>query len=278
MQVKMSQLLALCLASALSLSACHAKEPATAAQSGPAIATVNGVQIPQSRFNVFLQQATAQGQPDTPALRNAITNELIARELLSQQATKEGLERQSAVAAQLAIAHDTVLASAYIQGYLKSHPVTEPEIQAAYAKLSPELQEYKARHILVKTKSQAEAIIAKLNHGANFAKLAEADSIDTGSKKAGGELGWVSPGNVVPQFAAALPELKPGTYTKTPVQSPFGWHIIMLEGKRTRPLDQVKPQIVQMLQREQVQRQVSALRAGAKIVVHQPAPAPAPTH
>ncbi len=131
-----------------------------------------------------------------------------------------------------------------------------------------------ARHILVKTQAQAEDIIKQLNKGADFAKLAVKDSIDPGAKN-GGELGWFSQTEMVPAFANAAFALKPGQYTKTPVQTQFGWHVILCEGKRTAPTpvldDTLKQQISQSLADAAIKATIADARSKVKIVVNAPA-------
>jgi peptidyl-prolyl cis-trans isomerase C len=126
-----------------------------------------------------------------------------------------------------------------------------------------------ARHILVKTEAQAKSIIEQLNHGASFAKLAQKDSIDPGAAN-GGELGWFAQTQMVPAFANAAFALKPGQYTKTPVQSQFGWHVILCEGRRTQPtpsLADVKDQISQDLAQQAIKTTLADARSKVTIQV-----------
>jgi len=128
-------------------------------------------------------------------------------------------------------------------------------------------REYKVRHILVETEGEAKDIIGKLKKGEKFADLAKA-SRDPGSKDRGGELGWATKANYVPAFSAAMIALGKGEYTTTPVKSDFGWHVIQLDDVRELkppPFDEVKPQLVQRLRQQAVERHVLELRSKAKV-------------
>ena len=131
-------------------------------------------------------------------------------------------------------------------------------------------KEYRARHILVKDEKQAKALLAQINkaNGKNFAQLAKAKSEDTGSKKLGGELDWSDGSNYVKEFSDAMMKLNKGEWTKQPVKTKFGYHIILLEDVRAMefpPLDQVKDRISQQILAQKRDKEIEALRAGAKI-------------
>ena len=102
----------------------------------------------------------------------------------------------------------------------------------------------------------------------NFSKIAAEKSIDEGSAAQGGELGWTVPGSFDPSFAEGMISLKKGGYSKTPVESQYGWHIIKLDDVRDLkipPFEELKPQITQRMQQQAIQDTVTALRAKAKI-------------
>ena len=247
----------------------QAAEPAAPATDKP-IAVVNGQSIPALWANLGREDLLHQGAPNTPQLQEQVKQSLINLVLLSDAAVKEGLDKNATVAAALEMGRRDTLAKAYLQNYIQTHPITEAQIKQAYeqAKAANTGDEYKVRHILVKTKAEADAIIAQLEKGASFSKLAKEKSVDPGSAKNGGELGWVLPANLVPQFSEAMAKLQKGQYTKTPVQTQFGWHVIELQGKRpvkVPPLADVKDQIVQQLQQRELQQAVQALRAKASI-------------
>lgn len=233
------------------------------------VATVNGTAIPQSRADLLVTEQKSQGAPDSEQLRAAVKEELIRREVLSQEARKKSLDKSAAVQAQMDMARQAVLIRAYLQDFVKAHPVSDADVKAEYDKIKSQLgdKEYKARHILVEKEEEAKAIIAKLDKGEKFSELAK-QSKDPGSKDKGGELGWSSPAAYVKPFGEALTKLKKGEYTKTPVQSDFGYHVIQLDDSRPAnppPFDQVKPQMQQRASQQQIETLVKELRSKAKV-------------
>jgi peptidyl-prolyl cis-trans isomerase C len=232
-------------------------------------AVVNNKPIPKAKVDEFVQALAAQGRPDTPELRAAVREELIARELFVQEAERKGLARNADVQRQLEAARQQILIQALVRDYVKSHPITDEEVKAEYDKLVKEnaQKEYKARHILVEKEDTAKQIIEQLNKGAKFADLAK-QSKDTGSAANGGDLDWNAPGTFVKPFSDAMIALEKGKYTAIPVQTQFGWHVILLEDVRDAkapPMDQVRAQIQQELERRKVQDLQKELRAKAKI-------------
>jgi peptidyl-prolyl cis-trans isomerase C len=260
--LKLSKFTMLAVSGILLVNAAHAEDKSAA--------LVNGVSIPQSRIDIRVKAAVLQGQADSPELRKAIREDMVNLELMAQEADKTGLNKDAAVQQQIDLAKQSVLASALMQNYLKSHPVTDEQMKQEYDKQKTRMgdKEYNAHHILVKTEEEAKSLIAQIGKGAKFDKLAEEKSLDSGSAKKGGALGWALPSDFVPPFAQALQALKKGEYTKQPVQSQFGWHIIKLDDVRSVNIpafDKVKPQISQHLQQQTVLKFVTDLRAKAKI-------------
>lgn len=231
------------------------------------VAKVNGVTIPQARANTLVQQATSQGRPDSPELRNMVKEELISREIIAQEAVRLGLNKQVDVSTQIDLARQQILMGAYMVDLAKKHPATDDELKKAYERFkdSPAALEYKARHILVGSEAEAKEIIAQIKGGADFAKLAAEKSRDEGNKAQGGDLQWATAGSYVRPFAEALAQLKKGQLTDTPVQTNFGWHVIRLDDTRPQSFEALKPQLQQVVQREHVQKAVKELRAKAKI-------------
>ncbi|MDZ4202535.1 MAG: peptidylprolyl isomerase [Gallionella sp.] len=232
-------------------------------------ALVNGVSIPQSRIDLRVKAAVAQGQADSPELRKAIREDMINLEVMAQEAAKLGLNKSEEVVQQVELAKQSVLVGTFVQDFAKNHPVSEDQLKQEYEKLKAKLgdKEYNARHILVETEAEAKSIIAQLGKKAKFEKLAE-QSKDAGSAERGGSLGWTVPGNFVQPFADALLSMKKGEYTKEPVQSQFGWHVIKLDDVRplkVPPFAELKPQLQQRMQQQAVQKAIADLRAKAKI-------------
>jgi len=232
-------------------------------------AMVNGVSIPQSRIDLRVKAATQQGQPDTPELRKSIRDDMINLEVLAQEAAKQGLDKSSEVIQQIALARQTILANAFVQEYVKNHPISDDVLKQEYEKLKANVgtKEYKARHILVETEAEAKSIIAQLGKKAKFEKLAT-KSKDAGSAEHGGELEWAVPSNFVAPFANAMVSLKKGEYTKEPVQTQFGWHVIKLDDVRDLKVpsyEELKPQLEQRMQQQTIQNAISEMRDKAKI-------------
>ena len=235
-----------------------------------AAATVNGVAIPQARVDLRVKIATSQGQPDTPALQKAVLDDMINLEVLAQAAEKAGMDKNPEVIQQTELARQSVLASAFVRDYAENHPISDDQLKQEYDKLKAHLgtKEYKASHILVDTEAEAKAIIAQLRKKGNFAKIAKAKSKDAGSAANGGELEWAVPSNFVPPFAKALVALKKGAYTKVPVQSQFGWHIIKLDNVRSLKVptfEELKPKLMQRLEQQSIKDYIADLRSKAKI-------------
>lgn len=240
------------------------------AQSGGTVAKVNGVAIPQSRLDLVIKAATAQGQPDSAEMRNALRENLITEEILTQEAMKKGLDRNPDVVTQTDLARQGILIRAYQADFMRNNPVSDSELRKEYESVKSQMgdKEYKARHILVETEQEAKDLTASLKKGGSFEKLAGERSIDTGSKGNGGELGWSSAAVYVKPFADALTKLKKGETTSQPVQTPFGWHVIRLDDVRTAvppPFDEVKQNMQQRILQRKFAAMVESLRKNAKV-------------
>ena len=256
-----NKLAALAILSALVFNPAYAEEKSAA--------LVNGVSIPQSRVDSTVKTELAQGQADTPELRKNIRETLIKRELMIQEADKLHLDKSAEVLQEMEMAKQSVLINAFLLDYMKKNPISEDVLKQEYEARKAKLgdKEYNARHILVGTEDEAKAIITQLNKKTKFAKLV-AKSKDTGSAAQGGSLGWAVPSNFVPPFAQALQSLKKGEYTKVPVQSQFGWHVILLDDERALKVpafEEVKPQLQQRLQQQAIQKAIADLLAKAKV-------------
>ena len=240
-----------------------------AAKEANKVATVNGKAIPKSRADFMVKTQVAQGTPDNEKLRAAVLDRLIAWEVVVQEAERKGLAKSAEVQSQLDLARQQILFNSYVQDHLKSHPVKDDAMRAEYdrAKAQRGEKEYKARHILVEKDTDARDIIEQVKKGAKFEDLAK-QSKDMGSRDKGGELDWEPVTTYVKPFGDALAKLEKGKMTETPVQSPFGWHVIRLDDTRSTKFpafDDVKQQIVNMLQNQEVEKLVRELRAKAKV-------------
>ena len=236
-----------------------------------AIAVVNGQYIAKSTLDQLQKEISERSHGQTFP-KEKLVEELIQRELLVQDAIQKQLDKSAEIVAQLDSAKKTLLTQADVQNFIKANPVTDAEVKAEYdSKVAGENgTEYKARHILVKTEDEAKKLIAELDKGADFAKLANKNSLDAKESQNGGDLGWFVPGQMVAPFSEAVEKLEKGQYTKTPVQTQFGWHIILREDSRKQtppPLEAVKEQLMPYLQRKKVQNMVETLRKQAKVEI-----------
>jgi len=242
---------------------------APAAKPG-AIATVNGVPVPQERMDLLMQQQQQRGAPDNEQMRNMVKDELVNREVIAQEAQKSGVTKNREVQAQLDMARQEIIVSAYLREYARKNPISDADVQKEYERARAQHgdKEYRARHILVETEDQAKSLIADLKKGAKFDDLASKNSKDTGSATRGGDLDWNVPGTYDKQFSDAMVKLEKGKYTEAPVKSRFGFHIIQLDDVRPAKfatLAEVKPRIQQMLVQNKIEELVRGLKAKAKI-------------
>ena len=234
------------------------------------LAIVNGKAVPKARLDNFVQQMERAGRPVPPDAQQQLKDEIIAREVLSQEARRQGLEASPEYKAQMELARESILINMLRARYLETHKVTDEQAKAEYDKFVGESggQEFHSRHILVENEAEAKDLIAQIKKGAKFEELAKAKSKDPGSGANGGDLGWSAPGAYVPEFAAALGKLKKGQMTDAPVKTSFGYHIIRVEDTRKADMpsfDQIKPQIVQSLTQRHLTEWQEGLRTKAKI-------------
>lgn len=231
---------------------------------------VNGTPIPKSRVDAMVAQLVQQGQQDSEQLRKMVGQELINREILMQEALKEGLPNRADVKQQVAIAQQTVVLRALIEDFVKKNQPSDAEVKAKYDELAKGAtgSEYHLHHILVDNEQQAKDLIAKIKAGAKFEDLAKQFSKDPGSAKNGGDLDWADPKSFVPEFANAATHLQKGQMTDEPVKTQFGWHIIRVDDVRPiapPPFEQVKAQLAQQMVQQKLQAFEEKLRAQAKI-------------
>ena len=243
---------------------------APSAFAADAIATVNGKQIKQSVYDVITKDIAARGQKIDDNTKNAIINELVSSELVYQEAQRLGLDKQPEFLVREELGRRKLLTNVFLQDFLKKNPVSDADTKAAYEQYKKAYgdKEYSARHILVKTEAEAKDIIAQLNKGADFAKLAKEKSLDPGSKDKGGDLGWFSPASMVKPFSDVTANLQKGAISASPVQTQFGWHVIkLIDTRPAQPLayDKVKDGLQKNRQQRQLEKMMSDLRSKAKI-------------
>ena len=240
----------------------------TAVVAGVVVATVNGQPITQAELDVYTRQRKSPGKASEANSKEVIMKELISLELMRQAAIKQGLENKPEVIATLDQQQRTALAGAAIQNFMTSNPVTDEDAKKVYdEKMGKAGKEFNARHILVKEQEEAEAIIKLLDSGSDFSELAKEKSTGP-SGASGGKLGWFGAAQMVKPFSEATAQLEKGQYTSTPVQTQFGWHVIILDDSRETtppPFADVKDRIKMLLANQKMQQHVEAMRSTASI-------------
>jgi len=259
-------------ASALGLAACNQKAgPATPASTKPPVATVNGKPISAEAFAVWAQAQTNKKADDLgPEQRKQVLDSLENLVISAQEAERQNIAADPEVAARIELDRENLLAASMFQKYIKDKPTTDTDLKAEYDRQVAGMpkQEFHASHILVKEEAQAKDIVAQLGKGAKFDALAKKFSIDPGSNKNGGDLSWFTADKMVKPFSDAVAKLSKGEYTKEPVQTQFGWHVIRLEDTRPvspPPFEQVKDRLGQLVQQRMVHDYIDTLRKTAKI-------------
>jgi peptidyl-prolyl cis-trans isomerase C len=246
---------------------------APAAPAAPAVATVNGKPITATRVDAIVRQGASSGRPDTPEARMSIVDGLATQMVVAEEAVRKGLDKTPEVVEQIEGIRQSVLANAYVQDFIKNNPVGDDALKAEYERIKATVTgtEYKARHILVQKEADARDIIGRLRKDpGSFGKLAMDKSIDPGSKARGGDLGWFDTSLMVPEFGAAVSKLEKGKFTQEPVKTQFGYHVIVLDDSRpieAPPFEEVKPNLAQQVQQQNLKKQVDDLKAKAKIEI-----------
>lgn len=232
------------------------------------VVTVNGVDIDSMVFDAYLesrfQKPAAQASAEE---RATVERELTDIYLLTTQPKAEEFAEDPQIKAQLELQYRGTIAQAVARDFVESNPATDAEILAEYeAQLEQSSdKQYKARHILVESQGEAEALINQLNEGEDFEALAK--EFSTGpSGPNGGDLGWFAPDQMVKPFADAVVALEDGAYSKAPVQTQFGWHVILREDTRENEpptLESVRDAIKQRVEQEKFQDYMQGLRDGS---------------
>jgi peptidyl-prolyl cis-trans isomerase C len=263
--------LALFLLALAAVTACQPKSAGTVSDNSPPVATVNGAPISRNFYDFYIKGVTGGKSPAdiTAEQRDLALDNLIRAQIVAEQAVKEGLDKSGDAAYMLELARLNVLQQAVQDRYLKDRQPTEQELRAEYETQLAAMPktEYHARHILVATEPFAQKIIERLDKGEKFDALAKSESMDS-SKNNGGDLGWFTPGRMVPEFAGAVMALKPNEYTHKPIQTQYGWHVIQLLETREvtpPPFEQVRQRLVQVVQAKKFRQYQDELLRNAKV-------------
>jgi peptidyl-prolyl cis-trans isomerase C len=237
--------------------------------------TVNGQAVSKEMYGLYFQDRM-RSVPDaknSPQMQMGVLNELSNVLIVAQDAMSKGIDKRPEIKATMELLKAKLLTQTLIQEYAKEHQPSEDQIktfyEAEYAHQSN--MEYKARHILVKDEEKAKSLIAELDKGADFADLAKKNSTGPTGKN-GGDLGWFDATQMVKPFADAVVSMEKGTYTKEPVKTQFGWHVIMLEDTRkTEPpsLEGVRGEIITKLQQKSLAEFMADLRNKSKVVFNE---------
>jgi peptidyl-prolyl cis-trans isomerase C len=269
---------------AATLAACQPKPAATATDTSPPVAIVDGFPITRDFYEFYIKGITGgKASADlSQQQRSAALDNLIRGRLVEEQGMKDGLDKSGDTPYYLVLSRVNVFEQALQERYLKDRKPTEQELRAEYETQIAAMPktEYHARHILVATEPFAQKVIERLNKGEKFEAIAKSDSMDS-SKSNGGDLGWFAPQRMVPEVAAAVTGLKPGEYTHTPVHTQYGWHVIELIETREvspPPFDQVRGRLEQMVEAKKFRLYTDELMHNAKIerFLDQPAKGQAP--
>ncbi len=267
----------LILAGLLGLAACQPKDglPGKSAggsdgASGP-VASVNGQPVRRDFFEAYVNVVAGRPAAElSQEQRDQLLDNLIRMRVIADQATRDGLDEEPETAALLELSRLQVLQQAMSERYLEDKKPTQEELRAEYDAQVAALpkQEYHARHILVATEAFAQKLVQRLEKGADFAELAARESMDEVSKRNGGDLGWFTPDRMVKPFSDAVVALKPGQFTRTPVQTQYGWHVIRLEATRDvtpPPYESVEQRLEQIVQAKKFKAYTDQLIQNAKV-------------
>ena len=201
------------------------------------VAVVNGVTIPARLMDRNVQANVAQGQKDSPELRAVLRQELVARELMAQEAQKRGLDKLPTTQDALTTLRQNLLIELVLNDEFTKNPITEAEMKAEYErqvkalKAGGELQQFQVSTIVVASEADARSVMTALRSGQPFATLAKDRSMDP-SKDKGGDLGWFLPDQIAPAISNVVVNLAAGAVSAAPIQVGPYWHVVKLNAKR----------------------------------------------
>lgn len=235
-----------------------------------AIAKVNGVAIPGELLELLVAESALNGARDTPELRAGLKAELIARTVLSQEASRQGLDKLPMAQNQLKIVTATVLSNQVLLKNAEKNPLTDSLLKVEYQRqvnALADVDQYLVSHIVLETQTQARAVLAELRGGEAFDKVAREKSLDS-SKRNGGSLGWLMADQLTQPLANVVVNMAKGALSAAPIQTQSGWQIIKLEEKRkflAPSFDESKPQLIQGMLANQRAEYLQQLIKVAKI-------------
>lgn len=243
---------------------------AHAADAPKPLATVNGVKLGTELLDVLVSNALAQGATDSADLRNRLRNELIAREVLAQEARKQGLDKEPAIKAQMALQQNALLSEVLVAKQSEKIKPSDEKLRAEYkrqADLLVDAEEYQISHIVTHTEADAKAVIKAAKEGAAFDKLAAEKSINP-SAKGGGNLGWLLMNQINPLLSNVVANMAVGGITALPIQTQEGWQVLRLDAKRKYKIptfDESRQQVLNAVMASERAEYVQKLVRAAKV-------------
>jgi peptidyl-prolyl cis-trans isomerase C len=260
------------VASALLLNACSmlGKQEAPQASAASSAASVNGHAISKSSLQVFIADTARRSRGEQAPPKDKMLDELIAQELLRQEAEQMGLLRDPNNTGRLENAQRMLASQLAAESFVKKLNISDAEMQKIYDERIKDLkqEELRARHILLDSREAGLEAIASLKKGAKFEDLAKKLSKDPNSKERGGDLGWFNPRQMLPEFSEAVLKLKNGEIAPDPLQTQFGWHVVQRLDMREQaapPFEEMKEQIRAFVQSDKLQQHIEDLKKKANI-------------
>ena len=245
----------------------------------PAVAKVNGKPILRSEVFKLASELPQEYQAQIGVIFPMLVERLVDLKLIALAAADAGLSDDAEVSRRLELHREEVMRDVFIERAL-AKVLTDEALQARYKTYldeNPPETEVSARHILLESEDDAKTVISDLDQGADFATLARERSTGPSSSQ-GGELGFFTKDQMVPEFAEAAFALDAGAYSKAPVETQFGWHVILVEERRTQPpppFEDVEAELQSEVSRETVRDMVAEMREGAEIeIIENPMGAP----
>lgn len=234
------------------------------------VAVVNNEKIEQRFVDFIKDEVEKQGRKVSNDMEENIIDRLIDLKVINQAAKRSGLLDDPKILTQAELSTQELIYTLYLQRYIVNNPVKNDEVKSEYEIFINNFddREFKASHILLKTKTQAQKIIAKLEENDNFSTLAKESSMDESSKDNGGDLGWFEKRDMLEIIYDEVSKLKKGEFTKSPIQTQFGWHVIKLNDTREAPLpsfEDKKTELKTTLQKRKLKQHLDELRNQAKI-------------
>lgn len=234
------------------------------------VALVNNEKIEQRFVDFIKDEVEKQGRKVSNDMEENILDRLIDLKVINQAAKRSGLLDDPKILTQAELSTQELIYTLYLQRYIVNNPVKNDEVKSEYEIFINNFddREFKASHILLKTKTQAQKIIAKLEENDNFSTLAKESSMDESSKDNGGDLGWFEKRDMLEIIYDEVSKLKKGEFTKSPIQTQFGWHVIKLNDTREAPLpsfEDKKTELKTTLQKRKLKQHLDELRNQAKI-------------